>query len=290
MNIFAVDYRGYGFSTGEPSEDGLKIDAATALDWVLAHPDVDPTRIVLFGKSLGGAVAISLAVARPHHVHGVMLENTFSNIVTLAQELMPLVALVKPALPYLLHNKWDSVSIIDQVRISCLFRHLLLLWCVRVCLYGCVRVWMSQLRTILLPPVINCKILTVLPARCLKVRVPIQFVSGKNDNVIKPHHMKALARAAMQTNAKVSFASLSGSHNDLPLVAGPIYQETINKFLRQFEDDTEENIANPDVAAADNSSPDAAEATASSSGDDDVHHDEKEDDLGVVNAASTTSQ
>ena len=58
---FHCSYRGYGGSSGRPSERGLKLDAEAALRHVVARPDVDTTTIVLFGRSLGGAVAIHLA-------------------------------------------------------------------------------------------------------------------------------------------------------------------------------------------------------------------------------------
>jgi hypothetical protein len=182
VNIFAVDYRGYGFSSGMPSEDGLKVDAHTALDWLVRRPDVDNKKIVVFGKSLGGAVAVSLAVDRPHDVKGVILENTYTNIVNLSQDLFPLIKPISCGLPYLLHNKWDTVGIISNID------------------------------------------------------VPIQFISGKQDRVIKPWHMKELCKAAMAKNSHVSFASLQGGHNDVPLKSGPVYQETINTFLNQFND------------------------------------------------------
>ena len=61
VNIVAIDYRGYGESQGEPTEAGIKKDAIAALDYVMDHPMIDADKVVLFGRSLGGAVAISLA-------------------------------------------------------------------------------------------------------------------------------------------------------------------------------------------------------------------------------------
>ncbi|KAG7331257.1 hypothetical protein KOW79_005226 [Hemibagrus wyckioides] len=57
-NVVLVDYRGYGKSDGEPSEEGLYQDAEATLDYVMSRPDIDKTKIILFGRSLGGAVAI----------------------------------------------------------------------------------------------------------------------------------------------------------------------------------------------------------------------------------------
>lgn len=56
VNIFAVSYRGYGLCEGTPTEEGLKKDAEAILNWVLTNGQVDNTKLILFGRSLGGAV------------------------------------------------------------------------------------------------------------------------------------------------------------------------------------------------------------------------------------------
>ncbi len=68
--VLALDYRGYGCSTGTPSEDGLYADAETGLQAVQArYPD---RPILAYGYSLGGAVAVELAARR--HLDGILLE------------------------------------------------------------------------------------------------------------------------------------------------------------------------------------------------------------------------
>jgi alpha/beta superfamily hydrolase len=71
INILAVSYRGYGESEGEPSESGLQMDALAALDWVKTQPEVNKKLVFLFGRSLGGAVALHLAKARDDEVSSV---------------------------------------------------------------------------------------------------------------------------------------------------------------------------------------------------------------------------
>lgn len=64
-NIFIFDYRGYGNSAGQPSERGFYRDARAAWNYLLTRPDIDPQRIILYGRSLGTAAAVELAAAPP---------------------------------------------------------------------------------------------------------------------------------------------------------------------------------------------------------------------------------
>jgi len=85
--VLIVDYRGFGLSTGSPSEDGLYLDARAALDF-LESRGAPPKEVWLLGRSLGGAVAIELAAARP--VRGLILESTFTSAKDMAREMIPL--------------------------------------------------------------------------------------------------------------------------------------------------------------------------------------------------------
>ena len=60
-NVALLEYRGYGRSEGSPSEEGLCMDAQAALDFLLSRDDIATDKIIVFGRSLGGAVAIDLA-------------------------------------------------------------------------------------------------------------------------------------------------------------------------------------------------------------------------------------
>ncbi len=75
VNVLSFDYRGYGLSVGTPSERNCYEDASTVLDYAVAQLGVDPDRLVLHGRSLGGGVAMELATTRG--ALGLILESAF---------------------------------------------------------------------------------------------------------------------------------------------------------------------------------------------------------------------
>lgn len=87
LNVLIFDYRGYGKSEGKPSEAGTYIDALTFWKYVTEIKNQPPEKIILFGRSLGGAVAAWLG-ARVD-AGGVVLESTFTSAVDLAREIYP---------------------------------------------------------------------------------------------------------------------------------------------------------------------------------------------------------
>jgi uncharacterized protein len=88
FNVLALDYRGYGGSQGEPSLPGVQLDIDAAMRALVARPDVDPERIVLFGQSLGGALAIHyVAHSRFHHlVKALVVDSAFSDYERIGRE------------------------------------------------------------------------------------------------------------------------------------------------------------------------------------------------------------
>uniref|UniRef100_A0A8C4R269 Abhydrolase domain containing 13 n=1 Tax=Eptatretus burgeri TaxID=7764 RepID=A0A8C4R269_EPTBU len=89
VSVLLLDYRGYGRSEGTPGEAGLYADAAAALAYARGRPDVDSSRIIAFGRSLGGAVAVHLASQHPGCLAALLLENTFTSIPNMASALCP---------------------------------------------------------------------------------------------------------------------------------------------------------------------------------------------------------
>ncbi len=82
MAVLLFDYRGYGGNPGRPSERGLVADARAAVEYLARRQDVDPTRIVYFGESLGAAVAVALADERPPAA--LILRSPFTSLVDMA--------------------------------------------------------------------------------------------------------------------------------------------------------------------------------------------------------------
>lgn len=88
FNVFLLDYRGYGASLGSPSVEGALQDIDSAMQTLLARADVDRSRIVVFGQSLGGALAIYFVAHTPYrqHVRALIVESTFSSYREIARE------------------------------------------------------------------------------------------------------------------------------------------------------------------------------------------------------------
>jgi fermentation-respiration switch protein FrsA (DUF1100 family) len=83
FDVLLFDYRGYGRSTGRPHEEGLYQDARAVLAAVSQRRGVDASRVFYVGESLGGAVALALALERPPR--GLVLQSTFTGIRDMAR-------------------------------------------------------------------------------------------------------------------------------------------------------------------------------------------------------------
>ena len=88
LEVLLFDYRGYGRSEGEPTEQGTYQDAEAAWNYLVEEEGVDPERIIVVGRSLGGPIAAWLARAKSPAA--LFLEATFSTLPDLARELYPL--------------------------------------------------------------------------------------------------------------------------------------------------------------------------------------------------------
>ncbi|CAN4084667.1 unnamed protein product [Withania somnifera] len=128
-NVFMLSYRGYGASDGYPSQSGIIKDAQAALDHLVQRTDIDTSRIVVFGRSLGGAVGSVLTKNNPNKVAGLILENTFTSILDMAGVLFPFLKWVIGGsgskgfklLNFVVRSPWDTVCIVGEIRQPILF-------------------------------------------------------------------------------------------------------------------------------------------------------------------------
>jgi fermentation-respiration switch protein FrsA (DUF1100 family) len=120
FNVFLPDYRGYGLSQGTPTMAGVMSDIEAAFVTLLTQPNVDPQRIVVFGQSLGGSLAISY-VARSSHradIRALTVESPFSDFQGIAQEKLASSWLTWPFqwLPTLaIDNDYSPLLAVDQI-------------------------------------------------------------------------------------------------------------------------------------------------------------------------------
>ena len=115
VEVLIIDYRGYGHSEGRPSEEGIFRDARAAWKFLTVEHGIAADRVVLFGKSLGGAAAIDLA----SHVKpaGLIVQSSFTSVPAMASRHYPFV----PA--FALRTKMDSLSKISSIDCPKLFIH-----------------------------------------------------------------------------------------------------------------------------------------------------------------------
>jgi fermentation-respiration switch protein FrsA (DUF1100 family) len=89
VNVLIVDYRGYGQSSGQPGEEGSYRDAEAAWDYLVSTRGIPPGRIVIFGRSLGGAVGAWLASRPDVMPAGIVIESCFSSGLDMGRRLYP---------------------------------------------------------------------------------------------------------------------------------------------------------------------------------------------------------
>jgi len=116
LNVLIIDYRGYGRSEGTPSEDGLYEDARSAWRYLTEIRSYRAGQIIIFGRSLGGAVAVKLATEQ--EPAKVILESTFSSARDMASSLMPVLSKI-----VVLRYRFDSLAHIAQLQAPLLVLH-----------------------------------------------------------------------------------------------------------------------------------------------------------------------
>ncbi len=113
VSILMVEYPGYGRSGGKPSQQSITNAYMAAFDLFSERPDIDPDRIVLMGRSLGGGVACSLAAVRP--TAALILLSTFTSARALSRKYM--------APPFLVKDPFDNIAVIRRYQNPLLVIH-----------------------------------------------------------------------------------------------------------------------------------------------------------------------
>lgn len=116
VNVLIIDYRGYGRSDGIPNETGTYADARAAYTHLVKTLRLEPKHIVLYGESLGAAVAVQLATETA--VGGVILEEPFASVAAMARTMFPFLPV-----RWLVRNKYDSLSKIGRINAPLLLFH-----------------------------------------------------------------------------------------------------------------------------------------------------------------------
>lgn len=102
LAVLLVEYPGYGRSQGHPSQKTIRITFETAYDLLAKRPDVDPSRIVLMGRSLGGGAACELAKTRPGAA--LVLVSTFTSVRRLAKRFLVPTPLIR--------DRFENLSVV----------------------------------------------------------------------------------------------------------------------------------------------------------------------------------
>ena len=104
MNVLLVEFPGYGHSEGRPTRATIRETFSLAYDWLRDEAQVDTSRIVAWGRSIGGGAATDLALDRP--ARALVLQSTFSSATRIARELL---------LPgFLVRDRWDNLRVVAE--------------------------------------------------------------------------------------------------------------------------------------------------------------------------------
>ncbi len=122
FSVLIIDYRGYGESSGSPSEEGLYRDARAAWEELTLERGVPARRLVLYGESIGSAVALHLAVdlrrAGEEGPGAIVLEGAFTSAVEMGRRIFPFLPI-----RWIARSRFDNLSAVREVGAPTLFIH-----------------------------------------------------------------------------------------------------------------------------------------------------------------------
>jgi hypothetical protein len=116
VDAFIIDYRGYGHSQGKPDEQGTYRDAQAAYEYLAQQHKLSPRSIVIYGESLGAAVATDLAAKVD--VGGLILEEAFTSVGDVGQKMFPFLPV-----RWLVRNKYDTLGKMPRIKVPLLIFH-----------------------------------------------------------------------------------------------------------------------------------------------------------------------
>ena len=114
ISVLLVEYPGYGRSTGVPSETSIQQALAAGYDWAVSQPQVDPKRVVGYGRSLGGGAVCALARVRA--LAALVLESTFTSVKDVAAEIFRVPRI-------LVGDSFDNLAFLTSYRLPVLILH-----------------------------------------------------------------------------------------------------------------------------------------------------------------------
>lgn len=117
LDVFIFDYRGYGKSEGSPSEQGTYRDAEGAWNYLVNTMGISPQRLIIHGRSLGGAIAAYLASKKQAKM--LVLESAFSSTRALARDYCAGFVMLYPILSY----TYPTLEYIEKIQIPVLIMH-----------------------------------------------------------------------------------------------------------------------------------------------------------------------
>ena len=118
FQVLAIDYRGYAFNAGTPSERGLRDDGLAAWQYAVDSLHLPPDHLIVHGMSLGSGVAAAVAVTHPPRL--LILDGAYTSMPDVARELYPFI----PA-GLLMRNQYPTLARLDSLRAPVLVVHAL---------------------------------------------------------------------------------------------------------------------------------------------------------------------
>jgi fermentation-respiration switch protein FrsA (DUF1100 family) len=116
LDVLIFDYRGYGKSAGSPSEKGTYLDADAAWDYLVNDLKIRPEKIIIYGHSLGGGVAVETALK--HRAGGLVIESGFKSVADLGREIFPFLPV-----GLIVRHKYASIDKVAHIDIPKLIIH-----------------------------------------------------------------------------------------------------------------------------------------------------------------------